>query len=134
MADVSAKWWQLLETCPVADESEWLQHVTGFVAAFVVPAKRERWAELLARRPRRIGRHSHKLHSDLDRRTCRQVAELPAAVRGDGLFYGFFDAPRVVPATSAAVAAGASDAIFSLVPGKLAVFFFHEGEMWLCQS
>jgi hypothetical protein len=126
--------WQLLEACPNADEAEWLQHAAGFVTSFVAPARRERWAELFARRPRRIRRDSHKLHSDLDRRTCRRVAELPAALRGDGLFYGFFDAPQVVPAGSAAVAAGAGDAIFSLVPGKLAVFFFHEGEVWLCQS
>jgi hypothetical protein len=26
------------------------------------------------------------------------------------------------------------DAIFSLVPGALAVYFFHEGEVWLRQS
>lgn len=60
--------------------------------------------------------------------------ELPATVRGSGLFYGFFDSPRVVPAASVAVAAGGGDAIFSLVPGELAVYFFHEGEVWLCQA
>jgi hypothetical protein len=108
--------------------------VAGFVAAFVVPAKRERWAELLARRPRKIRKSSHKLHSDLDRRVCQPVTELPASVRGAGLFYGFFDAPRMVPAECAAVAAGGGDAIFSLVPGKLAVYYFHEDEVWLCRS
>lgn len=126
--------WEVLEACPVADEAAWLQHAAGFALAFVVSAKRERWTELLAWRPRRIGGDSHKLHSDLDRRHCRVVAELPAAIRGSGLFYGFFDAPRMVPAESAAMVAGGGDAIFSLVPGKLAVYFFHEGEMWLCQS
>lgn len=126
--------WEVLVECPLADEAAWLQHATGFAAAFVTPAKRERWAEMLSRRPRRVGRDSHKLHSDLDRRCCRVVAELPAAIRGSGLFYGFFDAPRVVPVESAAVVAGGGDAIFSLVPGKLAVYFFHEGEVWLCQS
>jgi hypothetical protein len=133
VANVSAKW-QLLEACPVADEADWLRHAAGFAAAFVSPPKRERWAEMLARRPQRIGRDSHELHADLDRRTCHRVAELPAVVRGDGLFYQFFDAPRVVPAAGAAVAAGGSDAIFSLVPGELAVYFFHEGEVWLCQA
>jgi hypothetical protein len=32
------------------------------------------------------------------------------------------------------VAAGGGDAIFSLVPGELAVYFFHEGEVWLCRA
>lgn len=126
--------WEVLESCPVADEADWLQHAAGFVAAFVVPAKRERWAELLARRPRRILANAHKLYDALDPRTCRRVAELPAVVRGAGLFYDFHDAPRVVPAEIAAVVAGGGDAIYSLAPGKLAVYFFHEGEVWLCRA
>src|SRR5262245_31142914 len=115
-----------LETCPAAEDADWLRHATAFARAFVVPAKQDRWTELLTRRPRRIGRNSDKLHSDLDRTRCQLVTALPAAVRGTGLFYGFFDVPRIVPATSAAVAAGGGDAIFSVVPGVLAVYFFHE--------
>lgn len=125
---------ELLEACPIADEAEWLRHAEGFASAFVVPAKQERWAEMLAQRPRRIGRNSHKLHADLNRKRCQLVSTLPTLVRGSGLFYGFFDAPRIVPASSAAIAAGGGDAIFSLVPGKLAVYFFHEGEVWLCHG
>ena len=64
----------------------------------------------------------------------RLVAALPAGFSGDGVFYGFSDAPRVVPAALASAAAGGGDAIFSLVPGVLAVYFFHEGEVWLCRS
>lgn len=126
--------WEVLAACPVAEEVAWLQHATGFVTAFVTPAKRERWAELLTRRPRRVRENSHKLHSDLDRRTCRSVDKLPAAVRGVGLFYSFSDAPQLVPAESAVLVAGGGDAIFSLIPGELAVYFFHEGEIWLCQA
>jgi hypothetical protein len=126
--------WEVLEGCPVADEALWLQHAEGFASAFVAPPHRERWQELLARRPRRIHGNSHKLHSALDRRACRLVPELPGAIRGDGLFYGFIDLPRVVPAAHAVTAAGGGDAIFSLLPGELAVYFFHEGEVWLCHS
>jgi hypothetical protein len=129
-----SEWWEALKTCPVADEAVWLQHATGFATAFVASTKRERWLELLTTRQKRILGESHKLHSALDRRYCRLVTELPAVVRGDGLFYGFYDVPRVVPTERAAGAAGGGDAIFSLVPGKLVVFFFHEGEVWLCQS
>jgi hypothetical protein len=126
--------WNVWEECPVADEAVWLQHATGFATAFITPDKRERWAELLTRRPRQIGEKSHKMHSAIDRRCCHIVSELPPEIRGSGLFYMFFDVPRVVPAERAAVAAGGRDAIFSLVPGKLAVFFFHEGEIWFCES
>lgn len=125
---------EILAACPVADEADWLRHATGFAKAFVVPAKRERWAELLDRRPRRIGRDSHKLHSDLDRQRCQIVTEFPPAVRGTGVFYGFFDVPRIVPASSVAVVAGGGDAIYSLVSGVLALYFFHEGEVWLCRA
>jgi hypothetical protein len=126
--------WELLGACPVADEAAWVRHAEAFAAAFVAPAHRERWRELLVRRPRRVRRNAHKLYNTLDRRVCRPVSELPAAVRGDGLFYGFFDRPRVVPADLAAAAAGGGDAVFSLVPGGLAVYFFHEGEVWLCRA
>jgi hypothetical protein len=126
--------WTILQACPVADEADWLRHALGFAAAFVSPAKRERWAGLLARRPRRIIHESHKLHADLDRRACRRVSDWPTGLGGDGVFYEFFDHPRVVPSALAEAAAGAGDAIFSLVPGELAVYFFHEGEIWLCES
>ncbi len=126
---------QLLEACPPIDEATWLQHATGFTKAFVTPAKRQRWLELLTRRPRRISRNSHKLHSDLDRRTCGCVGwSVPADVRGAGAFYDFFDAPRLVPVDLIPSAAGAGDAIFSLTPGRLALYVFHEGEIWLCRA
>ena len=127
---------QVLESCPVADEAVWLRHIMGFVTAFVTPSKKERWLDLLSRRPRKILGHSHKLHSALDRRTCHVVGkETVADLRGIGVFYDFHaDGPRMVPADLAVDAAEAGDAIFSLVPGELAVYFFHEGEVWLCQG
>jgi hypothetical protein len=126
---------QLLEACPPIDEATWLRHAAGFTSAFVAPPKRERWLDLLTRRPRRVSRDSHKLHSDLDRRTCRCVGwSVPAEVRGEGAFYDFFDAPRLVPADLVPSAAGAGDAIFSLAPGRLALYVFHEGEIWLCRA
>jgi hypothetical protein len=134
LVDVPSRW-QVLESCPAVDESVWIRHATGFAAAFIVPAKRERWRELLTRRPRRLSRDSHKLRSDLDPRTCRLLGERPPAdLRGEGVFYGFGDGPRVIPADLAAVAAGGGDAIFSLVPGELALYFFHEDEVWVCRA
>ena len=126
---------QLLESCPTIDEVTWLRHMTGFTGAFVAPQRRGRWLDLLTRRPRRISRDSHKLHSDLDRRACRCVGwTVPPEIQGTGVFYGFSDAPRLVPTDLVPLAAGAGDAIFSLVPGRLALYLFHEGEIWLCRA
>ncbi|MGL4423354.1 MAG: hypothetical protein ACRCZF_22035 [Gemmataceae bacterium] len=131
--DLSPKW-QLLEQCPLVEEAEWRMHVAAFVQAFIIPAKRGRWAELLLNRPRRINEYSHKMHSDLDRRVCRRLAdnEWPMRLRGTGAFYGFSDEPRLVPAGQVLVAAGGGDAMYSLIAGELALYFFHEGECWLC--
>ena len=124
-----------MESSPVAEEAMWIEHASRFVTAFVVPARRDRWRWLLLERPRRIGRDSHKLHSDLDPRFCQSEGVLPPEVlTGEGLYYPFADLPRVVPASSIDLAVGNGDAIFSLVPGKLAVYFFHEGEIWLCRA
>ena len=127
-------WRDMLESYPAADEADWLRHATAFVAAFVTPAKRERWLWLLTTRPRRVGRDSHKMHADLDRRTCRSVSCLADEALRPGLYYRFADVPRVLPGGAVALADGAGDAIFSVVPGELAVYFFHERERWLCRA
>jgi hypothetical protein len=85
--------------------------------------------------PAGVGSNSHKLLGDLDPQYRQCVGEVaPAGLQGDGLFYSFYDAPRVVPAASAGLVAGSRDALFLLVPGELAVYFFHEGTVWLCRA
>jgi hypothetical protein len=49
------------------------QHLSAFVDAFVVPARRERWKYLLARRSKGASRDSSKLMNHLDMRFCKQV-------------------------------------------------------------
>ena len=34
----------------------------------------------------------------------------------------------------AELVAGGGDALFSLVPGELVLYFFHENEVWLCEA
>lgn len=110
------------------------QHLTAFVAAFVAPAKRERWHELLTRRGRNVLRHSHKLMDALDGRYC---------VRADGgwdldplrlgVFYDFHGEPETIPVAEAVVRGDGRDAIFSLDAGRLAIHFSHESWAWLCR-
>lgn len=120
---------------PVVDEADYLRHMSAFVSSFVESRKRERWLFLLTQRPKRIGRDSHKMHSDLDRRTCRRF-EIPSElekIRSPGVFYEFRDQARWVDAPTA-LALPYFDSILSIVPGRLAIFFFHELETWLCES
>lgn len=109
-------------------------HLAMFAQSFLLPDRRDRWAELLVRRRTNVSRNSHKLHSALDRKYCDRVDTLPApAFDRMGVFYDFFDEPVVVSCSAAIKAGAGCDAVFSLDPGKLAVFFFHEGETWLCK-
>lgn len=55
-------------------------------------------------------------------------------MKGEGVFYDFHGSPRVVPVEMLLNVNSPGDAIYSLIPGKLAIYFFHEGEVWLCQA
>jgi hypothetical protein len=51
-----------------------------------------------------------------------------------GVYYDFYDQPRNLTIEQATEISVANDAIFSIKPGKLALFFFHESEIWLCKK
>ena len=126
---------ELLSTFPIVEEADYLWHMSAFVASFVESRKRERWLYLLANRPKRIGRDSHKLHSDLDRRKCRRF-ENHHEMRGIakvGVYYEFRDEPRWLD-VGTALDFNRVDSILSVVAGQWAIFFFHELETWLCES
>jgi hypothetical protein len=110
------------------------QHLATFAAAFVVPAKRSRWIELLARRGRNAFHNSSKLMDALDARYCVRVdgalgLDLPRL----GVFYDFYSDPTIKTLADALAEGSNHDAIFSLEPGRLAIHFSHEGWVWLCR-
>jgi hypothetical protein len=126
---------ELLEATPVADEVTYLRHMTAFVEAFVLAARRERWLYLLREKPKRAPRDAHKLRNDLDVRWCTGPWSYgdDLGLTQDGVYYEFFGEPHVLsPAEAESIGTG-RDAIYSVVPGRLAVFFFHEFETWLCR-
>jgi len=111
------------------------QHLTAFVTAFVIPARRERWVELLTRRGRNAFANSSKLMGALDERHCMRVDgawELDPA--RTGVFYDFFGEPCVKTLADAVAEGSGRDAIFSLEPGRLVIYFSHEGWSWLCRK
>jgi hypothetical protein len=126
--------YELLEAAPVADEETYLLHMSGFVESFVLPARRERWLHILTRRPKRASRDSHKLRNDLDYSKCsRQDCVIDPEIKKDGVYHDFHGDPHILSPAAAERVGYGCDAIFSVVPGRLAVYFFHECQSWLCR-
>src|SRR5437868_5244866 len=113
-------------------------HLMSFVDAFVIGAKKDRWKELLTRRGKNIGRNSSKLMAALDDRFCLRVEQTDYLnATSLGVFYEFRDEPRILTNRELDQHflnfGGFRDAIFSIIPGRLAYHFFHEGWCWRCQ-
>jgi hypothetical protein len=111
------------------------QHLVAFADAFTLPERRERWRYLLEHRRRNLLRHSSTLMSHLDPRWCVRVdGAFGLADDLRGVFYDFHEQPPEVLGLAEAVARGTDrDALFSIVPGKLAIHWSHEDWSWLCR-
>ncbi len=115
----------------------YLEHVERFVSSFVQKQRRERWLHLLSNRPKQLLKNSHKLHQHLDESKCTQ-RECPRIVDDSrvGVFCDFHsDSPPLRTTLFRAIELGFNDdALFFLVPGRLAIYFFHEGFVMECRS
>ncbi len=109
-------------------------HLAAFVDAFVVAIRRERWKDLLLLRRNRAFRDSSKLMDHLDTRFCRRVDGAFGLARDvRGVFYDFSEEPHWTSLQEARERGEHHDAIFSVVPGKVAIHWSHEGWSWLCR-
>ena len=112
-------------------------HIAAFVSAFVERERRDRWIHLLSSRPKQLFKNSHKLHNHLDKSRC---TELPEPISIDPATVGMFcefhadSLPLLVTGQRAIELGTGHDAIFSVVPGKLAVYFFHEDFVMECHA
>ena len=121
---------------PICDAETYGAHVRAFVEAFVQRERRERWLHLLLHRPKQLTKNSSKLRSHLDRRYCIEVSDLTSLLNDqDGVFcdLGFASGPVVITTLRALKLGDFRDAIFSMAPGTLAVYFFHEGTAFICR-
>jgi hypothetical protein len=110
------------------------QHLAAFATAFVTPSRKERWLEMLSRRTKKNARNSSKLNEALDPRYCHKVDGIPNVTwPGLGVFYDFYDEPIIITMKDALATGANQDAIYSIEPGQLALFFFQEGWCWLCR-
>lgn len=70
----------------------------------------------------------------LDERFCKRVdGAFGISSETQGVFYDFHGEPRLMSLEDAEAAGEGQDAIFSAVPGKLAIHWSHEDWSWLCR-
>ena len=124
--------WDRSEPCdrPLADE-----HLKGFANSFVQKNRRARWRQLLDKRGKKLFAESHSLERALDQAYCQKVDGVDRLDLGaQGVYYDFLDEPRLVKSKDAVEMGVDRDAVFSVVAGRKAVLFSHEGRAWLCQK
>ena len=127
---------EIVQKAKTADAEIYRKHVDGFVNNFVLKAYRDRWREFLLKRPKQLFSKSSKLHNHLDWNICSVLKNEDAFVAQNksGIFYDFYDEPRMLSAEEAFYVGSGNDALFFVEPGKKAVYFFHEYENYLCQK
>jgi hypothetical protein len=111
------------------------QHMKSFAEAFVLDARKEKWLDLLCERPDSIFKQSSKLFNYLDHNYIEQNDSLENIVSHDevGVFYDFKYEPKFISFKKAIEEGKGHDALFSIYPGKLAVYFFHEDWNFVCK-
>lgn len=108
-------------------------HMVSFAEAFVLPARKDRWIGILSNHKPKNLKHSAKLYDHIDRQYWVRNDHLEGVSVEDaiGVFYDFYDTPRVISFSEATKLGQGIDAIFSLKAGRYAVLFFHEHENYV---
>lgn len=108
-------------------------HLECFVRAFVQKSRQDRWNHLLRKRDTKTYNSSHKLYDVLDRAYAKSSDLESIDETKAGCFYDFSDIPESLTFAQALKRGLNRDAIFSIDPGKFAIFFFHEGDILICR-
>jgi hypothetical protein len=122
------------------NQDDALEHLSAFARSFIVPKYRERWHHILVERPKKAWFELIKFPSHRDERYCIPVKSASEFLRGrtkeqTGIYFDGYDEPFRLTIMEADLVGSrlGQDAIFSIDAGQLAVFFFHESELWGCQ-
>lgn len=112
------------------------EHLEAFARSFVLKSKVDRWVGILTKHKSKNYSQSSKLYDHLDHRFLTRNDDLTKLVSDEfiGVFYDFSDPPQEMSFAEAKSVGDGSDAIFSIEPGKLAVFFFHEYENYVLKT
>ncbi len=117
------------------DETVLKQHLEKFISSFIFPDHREKWKHLFLKNRKRAYKNSSKLESHLTKQFCflLKKEDLHINIEAKGVFYDFIEPSLFITLNDALIVGDYQDAIFSIIPGELALYFSHEGRLWLCK-
>jgi hypothetical protein len=119
------------------------KHIEEFVGRFVMRAHASGWLSAYARGGSHWASKLRKFERQLERRRCEEcatplqsLADESRALGVHDVVFSDGDGTRRVAVDDVASewSSGQGDAIVSLVPGKSAIFLFHEGWGWICRE
>jgi hypothetical protein len=117
-----------------ATSEECQEHLEAFIQTFIAPSRRERWTLFMFKKPEKAAVELHRLPLDPRRTTWLEGPErtyseyLRYAGARLGIYFNFRADPVWMAADDAASRADCDfeDAILSIEPGKLAIYFSHD--------
>jgi len=113
------------------------EHIEKFVDSFVLKQRRERWHFLFKKNDTKTYHSSYKLLKDLSPEYRVRDDQLKTIdnIEVQGVIYDIGrEKPRIDNLKQVLKEHTYFDAIFSIIPGKLAIFFFHEGEIFVLRK
>jgi hypothetical protein len=116
------------------------EHLIAFANSFIAKEHIARWIHITLEKPAKAYREMVKFNQYLNQSKCQlikgpDVFPLSLAKKyGPGLGVYFDGTGPAVHMSAAEAGMPERDAIFSIEPGRLAIFFFHEGWAWHCES
>ncbi len=110
-------------------------HMRSFAETFVLSTRKDQWVYLLSERSDNTFKQSSKLFNHLDHNYIEQNDSLYDITSYDtpGVFYNFKDEPKCISFKEAIEEGKSHDAIFSIKPGELAIYFSHDGWNFVCK-
>lgn len=126
------------------NEEIFKQHMIGFIDNFIISNQKDRWKHLLVKNRKRAWKNAGKLESHLVTKNCTllKINDLPINFDNKGIyynFYNFYDDDKkflYINNKNAFILGQNEDAIYSIIPGKLVLYFSHiqENKIWLCKK
>ncbi len=128
----------ILQQAPSVESETWQLHVGGFIDSFIRKDRRDRWRFLLLEPSVKTSRTSHKLFDDIDRSKSTELKypyTSPIETKiGRGVYDDFKGKPKYLTYEETTIVAPNTDSMYSMIAGKQAMFWFHEGEVFLFEG
>lgn len=131
--------YETLERAKICDETTRNKHLEAFVLAFVAKNRQERWLHLFLHNSKNAYKNSHKLEGYLNYRCSlvgKDFIKAHYKLGLNGVYYSFsiYRNTLLINLEEALIIGDYRNAIFSILPGKLGIYFSDEGPIWLCQK